>query len=267
MIRGLVEEDRTSAVALLSQAPEYNIYALGNIKSAGFDEPELSQFWGDFDERRQLRGIINRYMTGWVIYGEPNADWGGLAGVMDSHTVVAGRLQDNPVGIDSLMPFLKNYRVSQRSIQSFMALSQGEFAPAPPREDIKIRRATLSDVTALVDFYADAGHMSRSTKGVSQPIEHTRLWFAEHQGEICSAALTNAETDDAAMIGGVYTPEKFRNRGYSYSVCSQLCADLSAAGKRPILYWETPAAGVVYKRLGFRKIGDWRALRLQRTDQ
>lgn len=267
MIRGLIEEDRAKAVALLSQAPEYNIYALGNLNAAGFDEPDLSQFWGDFDETGKLRGIINRYMTGWVIYGHPNSDWPGLADVMDSHAVVAGRLQDNPIGIDSFLPYLRNYTVSQSSVQHFMALSQEEFAPAPPQEDIEVRRATLSDMTALVEFYAGAGHMSRSAKGVSQPIEHTRLWFAEHHGEIFSAALTNAETDDAAMIGGVYTPEKFRNLGYSYSVCSQLCADLLADGKRPILYWETPAAGAVYKRIGFRKMGDWRALRLQRVDE
>jgi predicted GNAT family acetyltransferase len=77
-----------------------------------------------------------------------------------------------------------------------------------------------------------------------------------------AAALTNAETDSLAMIGGVYTPPEWRGRGLSQAVCAALCADLLAAALTPVLYWKTPSAGAVYRKLGFQTIGVWRAVRL-----
>lgn len=263
MIRELIEKDRAQTEALLSKAPEYNLYVLGNLRSVGFDQPDLSQFWGDFDEVGQLRGVINRYMTGWVVYGELDADWNGLGRILDGANPPAQRLQDNPGGIESLLPFIPHYQVSRISIQTFMALYQPDFVSASNRPDIQVRRATIEDIPALVEFYSDAEHMTRSPKGVAQPVRRTRLWLAEMDGEVCSAALTNAETDQVAMIGGVYTPPRYRSNGYSHSVCSALCADLLQDGKRPVLYWETPAAGKVYTKLGFQRIGDWRALRIE----
>jgi predicted GNAT family acetyltransferase len=62
------------------------------------------------------------------------------------------------------------------------------------------------------------------------------------------------------MIGGVYTPPAMRGRGLSQAVCSALCAELMAAQKQPILYWDTPAAGAVYRKLGFCATGTWRSV-------
>lgn len=263
MIRELTAEDLPEATALLTQATEYNLYTLGNLTSVGFTDSALSQFWGDFDEERQLRGILNRYMNGWIVYGNPGADWAGLGQIVDIQKLQTCRLQDNPGGTKTILPFLNSYEVTKVSVQNFMALAQEDFCPAMVRTDIRIQRAQRCDISKLTQFYSNADHMRRSAKGVSRPVSQTRLWFAEYEGEICSAALTNAEAHDVAMIGGVYTPEELRNRGYSYSVCSALCAELLAERKRPILYWETAAAGVVYERLGFHKIGDWRSLHLQ----
>ena len=102
--------------------------------------------------------------------------------------------------------------------------------------------------------------MSRSPSGVERPLHDTRLWVAEEGDKILSAALTNAETAQLAMIGGVYTPIMRRGQGLSQAVCSALCADLMAAQKQPILYWDTPAAGAVYRKLGFHSTGQWRSV-------
>lgn len=263
MIRVLNNADRDPAINLLEQAPEYNLYVLGNLASVGLEEQTLSQFWGDFSARGELRAVLNRYTTGWVVYGKSESDWPALGRIIDEHPIKAQRLQDNPGGIPSLLPFIGRYRTNKSSIQTLMALDDGAYKPSAPRGDIAIRRATLNDISRLVEFYSDAGHMSRTATGVEQPVRRTRLWFAEKNGTICSAALTNAETEKIAMIGGVYTPAQWRSRGYSQAVCSALCADLLAERKRPVLYWETPAAGVIYTRLGFHKLGDWRSIRLQ----
>jgi predicted GNAT family acetyltransferase len=83
-------------------------------------------------------------------------------------------------------------------------------------------------------------------------------------GEIRSAALTNAETSSAAMIGGVFTRPNARGQGLSQAVMSAISAELLALGKTPTLYWVNPAAGAVYGKLGFHPVGRWRAVRLEK---
>lgn len=269
MIRLLHEQDRAAAVRLTQESPVYNLYILGNIDAVGFDRP-FCQFWGDVAPDGSLRAIVNRYMTGWVIFGRPGADWAGLAALMDHHEVQPQRLQDNPGGIPSWLPFLRRYQAAKVDEARLMALDEGDFRPAAPPPGVRVRRAVLGDLDRLVEFFADAGSMSRGASGVERPLRDTRIWLAEPAdppahgpNPIFATALTNAEVSDRAMIGGVYTPPAYRRRGLSMAVCAGLCADLFEDAKQPVLYWENPAAGSVYDRLGFRHLGVWRSVDLK----
>ena len=259
MIRELNDSDLQQVIDLLQLSPAFNLYLLGNLETLGLDDP-ICQFWGDFDETGSVRAVLNRYMTGWTLFGLPSSDWLALAGIIDAHPVPATRLQDNPGGIPSLLPYLKRYACEQVHVEEVMTLKAADFHPRKVRAGVTIRRAHLADLPALVELYADAGHMSRSASAVERPLRDTRLWLAVRNRQIVASALTNAETSDLAMIGGVFTPPEYRERGLSQAVCSALCADLLADGKQPVLYWETPAAGAVYRKLGFSAVGQWRSV-------
>lgn len=266
MIRLLTKSDRSAVTALLNSEPSFNLYMLGNIEKLGFDQ-DFCQFWGDFDATATgegaLRGVINRYMVGWTVYGRPDADWAALAQVLDTHPLQADRLQDNPGGTPSLLPYLRRYRTTKLVIEEVMELSQPSFRPAAPPAGVAVRRATMDDLEPLVAFYANADDMARTRAGVLRPLQDTRLWLAEEGGVILATALTNAETNQLAMIGGVYTQPAARGRGLSQAVCSALCQDLLGAGLHPVLYWGQPAAGAVYRKLGFQPTGKWRAVWLE----
>jgi N-acetylglutamate synthase-like GNAT family acetyltransferase len=264
MIFRLQHHHLKSAVRLLETAPAFNLYLLGNLETLGLDH-EMCEFWGDFGADGTIRAVLNRYMTGWTIYGDVKADWPGLAAVIDNHPMPATRLQDNPGGTPSLLPYLKRYRAENVHVEELMMLDSANFQPRQPDRSIHVRRANLSDLPTLIEVYADADHMSRSAAAVERPLRDTRLWLAERDGRILSTALTNAETCKLAMIGGVYTPPAYRGQRLSQAVCSALCADLLAENKRPILYWDTPAAGAVYRKLGFSTVGQWRSVWLIRN--
>jgi predicted GNAT family acetyltransferase len=264
MIRLLDEQDRAKMVALLEQAPYLNLYLLGNLESVGFDR-DFCEFWGDFADD-ELRGVLNRYFQGWVLYGLPTADWAGLAAVLDAHPVEAERLQDNPGGIPSILPYLTCYAATKVAETQLMDLDAADFRPQPVPPGVTVRRAVWADLEPLVKFYTDAEHMTRTRAGVERPLQDTRIWLAEVEGEPASAALTNAETTTLAMVSGVYTQPVWRGRGLSKAVCSALCRELLSEGRRPVLYWQEPAAGAVYRRLGFRPWGIWRSVRLVRRD-
>ncbi len=168
-------------------------------------------------------------------------------------------------------PFFGGTRRRTSHAEEVMQLLPDSLQVVPAAQGICVRRATLDDLDALVALYADAGHMSRSSVAVARPLKDTRVWIATERGanaleddeSIVSVALTNAETKSLAMIGGVFTPPTQRGRGLSQAVCSALCQDLIADGKRPVLYWDTPAAGAVYRKLGFTTVGQWRSVWLE----
>jgi uncharacterized protein len=266
MIRLLTEADRAMTVDFLSIAPHCNLYMLGNLEKLGFTT-EICEFWGDVvqDEPGEpIQAVLNRYMTGWTVYGTVDADWAAFSNILDHHPAGASRLQDNPGGIDSFLPYLQRYQPEHVDIEEVMTLDPADFQPRFALQDgLVIRRGTLDDLAPLVEFYAGAEHMSRSPAAVERPLRDTRLWLAEQAGQILAAALTNAETSKLAMIGGVYTPPDVRGRGLSQAVCSALCAELMADQKQPVLYWSTPAAGAIYRKLGFRATGKWRSVWLR----
>lgn len=263
MIRPLKEQDHSATGALLAIAPAYTLYLLGNIQALGFGS-HFCQYWGDFDDGGSLRGVINRYMSGWSIFGLPGADWTGLMALLDAHSEVT-RLQDNPGGIESVLGFLTRYRPFSVHDEELMTLQPDDFRPAQAVPGVIVRRATLGDLPQLVDLYADAGDMSRSPAAVERPLRDSRVWIALAGASLLSAALTNAETSQLAMIGGVYTPPAERGQGLSAAVCSALCSDLLRDGKEPVLYWKYPPAGRLYALLGFRPIGRWRSVWLDRN--
>lgn len=265
MIRLLHESDRPALLALLHGDARRNLYLLGNLEKLGFTQ-DFCQFWGDLvitPAGEELRAVINRYMTGWVVYGRPDADWAGLATVIDQHPVCATRLQDNPGGITSFLPYLQRYCATNVEEEEMMSLAPAALRPASSLPGITTRRGTMADLPALIPFFADAGDMARTPPAVARPLQDTRLWLAEEAGQIVATALTNAEIAGYAMIGGVYTQPAARNRGVSQALCRALCQELLAEGKEPLLYWRNPAAGAVYRKLGFQPIGVWRAVWLQ----
>jgi GNAT superfamily N-acetyltransferase len=202
-------------------------------------------------------------MDGWNVYGHADTDWDGLGQVVDRHPVGARRLQDNPGGIASVLPYIHAYDVLRANVQELMELTDGDLAAVDAPPGSRVRRATMADLGGLVALYADAEQMTRTPDAVRRPLEATRVWVAESAGAIRAAALTNAEVLGHAMIGGVYTHPAWRGRGLSAAVCAALCTELIQLGQRPLLYWHTPAAGAVYRRLGFRAIGDWRSIWLR----
>ena len=264
MIRPLTDSDYEQIYAFCERNAALNLYFLGNLESLGV-ESDICQFWGSFDDGdrlngERLTGVLMRYMDGWNIADAPGCDYPGFGRILDEHAVVAARLQDNTRHTDSFLPFLRRYQAALTQIEYLCELHPEDFNPTC--KPWPARRATLADYEALCDFYADAGHMSRNPRAVRRPLENGRVFVVEVGGQIVSSVLTNAETKTLAMIGGVYTPPRHRGQGYASAAMVALCRSLIDDGIRPVLYYENPGAGAIYRRLGFKDLGLWRSVRL-----
>jgi predicted GNAT family acetyltransferase len=58
-----------------------------------------------------------------------------------------------------------------------------------------------------------------------------------------------------ANIGGVCTEKSVRGLGYASQTVSDLCAMLLSQGLTCSLSFNNPAAGSIYKRMGFKEVG------------
>jgi predicted GNAT family acetyltransferase len=263
MIRRLGEHDRERLERLLAADEAHNLYLLGNLAKIGF-EADFCEFYGDVVENRVL-GVVNRYLNGWVVYGEAEANWAGLGHVVDSHEIEAHRLQDNPGGVNTFLPYLRRYHAAVLVEDKLMALPPQALRPQTAPLGFTVRKAIMNDLDGLITLYANADDMARSAAAVELPLRDHHVWLATKNDVVVSAALTNAETATQAMIGGVYTRPEWRGNGLSQAICSGLCMELLAEGLQPLLYWHDAAAGHVYTKLGFARIGTWRSVRLERN--
>ncbi len=260
MIRLLTNADHDLAYGFCAWNPALNLYLLGNMETLGL-EADICQYWGSFDTHGQINGVLNRYMDGWNIADASGCNYEALGKVVDEHPAGAARLQDNVRHIASFQPYLRRYTAIEDVSEFLCDLSPADFNPEC--KPWPARRASIADYEALCRFYADAADMQRTPRGIERPLQHGRIFIVEEAGQIVSAVLTNAETKTLAMIGGVYTPPSERGHGYAGAAMVALCRSLIADALRPVLYYHHPAAGTIYRRLGFRDLGMWRAVRLE----
>jgi predicted GNAT family acetyltransferase len=256
-IRQLNQDDTEELLDFLYQDPYYNIFMIGNMENMGLDHPDLD-YWGSFREG-QLVGALMRYRVFWNVYDVGGADLRAFAWLMDRRGDVRS-LHGRDKLIARLARPLRDYEIRKERRLHFCHLP--DLKPALTSSH-SVHRATLADQPALATFYSDAEEMSRDEQAVRRCIEQGRIFVATTEGRIVSAALTNTETRELAMIGGVYTPLKFRHQGYASACLVAICQDLVADGKEPCLCYDAPVAGSIYHRLGFKKIGYWRLLLLR----
>jgi predicted GNAT family acetyltransferase len=89
-----------------------------------------------------------------------------------------------------------------------------------------------------------------------------RTFFAEFHGEIVSTATYLNARPRTAIVIGVATLQKYRNKGYATKVLYKLCSDAINAGKVLYLFYTNLVAGSIYREVGFHEVGTWKILQL-----
>jgi hypothetical protein len=84
-----------------------------------------------------------------------------------------------------------------------------------------------------------------------------RTYYSVENGVITSCVSTAAENSMSAMIVGVCTRKEYRRKGIATAIMQKLFQDVLKEGKTLCLFYDNPAAGRIYKRLGFKDIGMW----------
>ncbi|MDH7487956.1 MAG: GNAT family N-acetyltransferase [Anaerolineae bacterium] len=258
-IRPLTPADEPLLLAVLRGDPHNNLFLIGNLLTLGMGEPDL-EYWGCYSGDR-LAGVLMRYRANWCLHDAGGADFAAMAAVLDDHPAGARVITGEYGLVSRLWEHVRNYEAYEDHCSRLAVMEALVELPGVG----PARRANEDDVPGLVALYNEAGEMARDAAAVQRVLAHGRIFVSEEDGCIVAAALTNAETPELAMVGGVYTLPSRHNRGHATACMSALCHELLREGIQPCLFYDNPQAGSIYRRLGFREIGTWRLLRLRRT--
>ena len=160
-------------------------------------------------------------------------------------------------------------------VQGIYRLDEVADLEPPPGEP---RQATASDFELIlewiVDFWADAGiepaDGERLRRRLTIDLESDPLvadyWFWTVDGQPVSMSGCRRPTRNGMSIGPVYTPARWRGRGYASALVAAQSQWILDAGKSFLcLYTDmaNPTSNAIYQRIGYVKIGDSAEIRFR----
>lgn len=264
MIRKLTNDDRNIVMALVSIKPAENLFIIGDIEAYGF-ESDIQELWGQFEDEK-LVAILLRYDQNYIPYSEGAYDVAGFAEIINKNPnqIEISGLQyliaplrkfiDRDIRRDSETYYAKctelNYEVDTTQFEKVSYLQPSEYA-----ENVEM-------LSSIPEF--STGTFSVEGRERAEKYKTGRTYMMrDEQGVMVSSASTTAENSQSAMIVGVGTRPGYAKRGYATRCMEKLCSDLLAEGKTICLFYDNPAAGSIYKRLGFEDIGYWSMIRYE----
>lgn len=283
----LQETDRDWLMRLLKQEPEFNLFLIGDVENYGFNEPfqEIrARFLPGKESEKAVDSIVLRYYTNFIVYSEhDNFDVAPIIATIKARQV--GMLSGKKQVIDRLKPYLPDFsfndtfmmkRPTLNSPSGNVEQSLAVVEPQSRRQESlnkpqinkpQIKLAKLKDVADLAafvygidEFAVPDQTLAERTQTLKRSLSSagTRYVIIREQDKIVACAGTTAENSQSAMVISVATDPAFRRRGYATRLVSRLCSIHAEEGREFLcLFYSNPAAGVIYRGLGFREIGIW----------
>ncbi|PLT28576.1 GNAT family N-acetyltransferase [Peribacillus deserti] len=257
MIRKLNNQDHAKVFSFLKEEPSFNLFIIGDIEAFGY-ETEFQQIWGEFDEKLNLISVMLRFHDSYLVYAKEAFDVEGYARLLPV---------EGPVQLSG-----KSEVVEKFETQSFIQLGEKKkmyFAECRSKSHAKdpdsrpVHLADFEDVDRIMELRSRIKEFvitpSRRDILVQAMKSKTgRTYYIEENGQMISAAGTAAENSISAMIVGVCTHPEHRNKGLASETLIALMEDLMEIEKKTLcLFYDNPAAGSIYHRLGFKDIGKW----------
>jgi ribosomal protein S18 acetylase RimI-like enzyme len=141
--------------------------------------------------------------------------------------------------------------------------------PALATRRVACRRPRAAELELLVAwrraFYVEALELPDTSSVALQARDDVlRLqadgwqWIALAHGTPVAYAALSARVQDAAQVGGVWTPPELRGRGYARAaVAGALLAARADGATRAVLFTDDAYAARAYQALGFRRTGEY----------
>jgi predicted GNAT family acetyltransferase len=254
MIRKLTEKDHEKVMEFLSTERALNLFIIGDIENFGY-ETDFQQIWGELVDD-ELTAVLLHYKGNFLPYAKGPFDVEGFAEIIsndDNFQILSGK-EEIVEQFDGLIP------TGSRKGMYFAELIDNHALEEVDRFDIQV--ATEDDVDSIFTLRMNieeftGSNASRESMIHSIQTKSGRSYFMKQGDHAIASVSTTAENSMSAMVVGVCTAMEHRNQGLVSRCLSALCEDVLKEGKSLCLFYDNPAAGSIYKRIGFKEIGRW----------
>lgn len=253
------ERDRQPILDYCKKDIIFNIFIIGDIENFGFSSP-YQDVWYEKEDGK-IRGIALRYHNNLIVYSYSlDMDFSLINNILDEYNIdlISGKRQV----IDKIEPHLKgnNTRNDLNFCQHIDITCLPEIderivlAEEKDAMDIAISYGDIKEFKSLYSSNVNERYSQISTRISSREGKHLMIL---DNGVIISHGNTTAENSFSGMIGGIFTRNEMRNKGYGTQIISALVKDLKSRNKEVTLFYKNELEGKLFKRLGFEVIGIW----------
>lgn len=261
MIRILSDRDNEKLMRFLKKEKAINLFIIGDIENHGY-KSDFQKIWGETDESGNFKGVLLKFYQNFVFYSVGDCQFEEFANLIKTYQydVISGEKSS----IEKIRKYFGNcnekkmYLAELTKLENYLKKENIESITVDEVEDLLELRKTIEEFSAAV-LNAEAIKKDLETKS-------GRIYCIKKLGKIISSAATTAENKESAMIVTVCTLKEYRNRGYGTQCVKKLCNDLLSEGKTLCLFYDNPAAGKIYKGIGFKETGRWTILNPKSTE-
>ena len=256
MIRKVTQSDNEQIISFLKEDQSFNLFIIGDIENFGYEQ-DFQEIWGEFEEDGELKAVLLRYYHSYLPYAKGEFDVKGFVSIIqkDEH---AEMLSGKKEVIERFAPYLTLKKQKQ---QFFAEIT--ELAVAKENKiALPIEKATIEDSEAIFELKEQIkeftiGTTARESFRKTISSGTGRTYYCKEGDKIIACASTSAENSFSGMVVGVCTHPDARRRGLATACVKKLCEDLLQQGKTLCLFYDNPDAGSIYRRIGFKEIGQW----------
>ena len=279
IVRRLNDEDLPQLTALLWQHKETSLFILGNLELSGLmagDEPYQGDYIGGFVDG-ELRGVIVRYWNGNCM---PQGDAATVLDIWQQSPVFRtgtnGFVGQNELCLQLRDAYLREHQFTEsdlglnsREVLYELPLSQLTLPEVATQPTSRLTLATEDDMSFLlpwmIDYNVEALNATRGQALAEHCHDSLRLRiqrgncyvFWQNDSPVATTGF-NARVRNMIQVGGVFTPEARRGRGYAQAAVGLSLQQAMKDGvEHGVLFTDehNQAARRAYERLGFQFTG------------
>ena len=255
------EADRAAILAYIEGEPEINLFIYGDVETVGVDKAPV-QVWAN-PGPSGWDCLLLQYFDSYILYSRnPGYDAAAVAAFLH------GRKAEGISGKQDLVERLAPYFPEKTCRLTYMSRCNAvdpSFAAKAP-EGIQVRELGPEDLDEALELLRGIQEFSDTYHGAENEKEQlAQCWkcggmmLGAFRGKrLVSTAQTTAASTRSAMVVGVATRPEERGRGCASAVVAELCRRNFARGREFLcLFYDNPAAGRIYHRVGFAQVGGW----------